>query len=257
LETRDSNRIAILFQGGGSAAVPLSEIINIMKMYYPRSHRDSAHMHGIDLLHYERFKSYLAPSFMAGATLPTKNSNASGDFAFSAGAMLAFEIPGFLYNYVGEFAAASMESRSFGLSNAGIENSFTVRYFALTPGISFRGLVSLGVTLGLPVSAHLVSYVSDIATPQSINTNAVHLLVEPRVIIGVPVSYTASNEQAVMLTAEAGYPLGPIFNKSTLTFSSDGVTSTALSVGNLRLPEISIGLSYVFPLVNIRAYSRY
>jgi len=197
----------------------------------------------------ERFETYFAPMLLAGATFP--KGETSG-FAWSAAANFGFRIPHIAYYQLGEFIGVSMESRAFQTHDGSASNIWSSQFIAVTPGLSFRGIISAGVTIGLPISSALASYggggyyLSGFGWESPIKASLLNVLVEPRLIIGIPLRFFYSG-QTLMLVAQAGYPLSPTFKQDALINGPLNSIDVA-KFNSILVPEISIGLSYVLPL---------
>jgi hypothetical protein len=201
----------------------------------------------------ERFESLIAPMISVGATLPS-NGGMSG-VSLSASVYCGFRIPGLLYDYVGEFIGGSFESRAFLLKDNSYESDdyWNLQYLALTAGFSYRGIVSAGVEFGLPISSRFTWYNQASGNfafggVVALKPTAVQFLVEPKIDIGFPVSLSNAANGLILLL-EAGYPLNRAFRELPLNNFADSPSPEAvMQLNSTRLPEISIGLTYVFPM---------
>jgi hypothetical protein len=213
----------------------------------PRTHEDSSHFPKSPQWG-DRFDFYFAPSGHIGATLPSGVSNASAGLAYSIGMIGAARMPHLLHSYLGEFVFVSYESRAVSMTDAsGTSASYNVRYIGVTPGFSIRGIVSAGLTVGFPVALSVTTFTPDAGVPVSLRLSLANLLLEPRLLIGIPI--TATMEHGIVLTIAGGYPLRPLMNNTTLD-----IGSAHLAPGALRLPELQLGVSYVIPYVRQPAY---
>jgi hypothetical protein len=197
----------------------------------------------------KRFESYFAPITQIGTTFPSEN--ATGVFAWNLGAFYAFRIPHVAYEYLGGFISASVDSKTFEYTEpyAGTDY-FSIRYLSATAGVSYRGFVSAGFTISVPYpGGSLRTFYSSsrsaselyFAQRYTIATNLIRTNFEPRIALGLPLWYSNQSQQALMLVAECGYPLGPAL--------WDNLPESEFpKLSNIRLPEVTIGFSYVVPL---------
>ncbi len=204
---------------------------------------------------FERFETYLAPIAVAGATFPS--SGEKSGFAASLGAIFGFRIPDFSFNYLGEFISIEVDSKSFTIDDNTLAtvDHWSFQYFEVTPGLSYRGIFSAGISIGIPISANYTDY----NTPGGFGyyrpfmASQLNMLLEPRVIVAAPLAVSYAYSRTLLLLVQAGYPLTPLFKEHSLEMGPLS-SGTQGMLGSLRLPEISVGLSYVFSLTPSRGF---
>lgn len=194
------------------------------------------------------YESFIAPTALLGTTFP--NNGASGVFAWNLGAFYGFRLPHASGNF-GGFISANVESKTFELDEtSGGADYWTTRYLSATAGISFRGFVSAGLTVAVPYpGASQRTFFSNsssvidryFAQRYTIATNLIRTNLEPRLALALPLKYYPQSQQVLMFVAEAGYPLSPVF-------WNDLPESQFPKLSDVRLPEVTIGLSYVLPM---------
>jgi len=190
---------------------------------------------------------YVAPFLLVGKAITSGNSNATGGLAYSVGLICARAFPGYLPEGIGGFFAAAFDSRAliYKADAQHFEHDLSVSYLTLTPGISFRGLFSLGFTIGFPISMSSNDFSNnDAGTKNVLRLSLSQVLLEPKLILSLPIDLDANDNKALLLLVEAGYPLSSPFNVSDVQFSS----TEKIAVSSLRIPQVQIGLSYVFSL---------
>ena len=197
----------------------------------------------------DRFESYFAPIALAGAASPSGSSSSAG-FSASLSGIFAFRIPGLLFDHLCEFISIGVESKSFWYHDDffASDSHWSLQYLTVTPGLSYRGIISAGVAIGLPISADNNYYNNDggFGNVRPFMTALVKVLIEPRLIVGVPIAFY-SGSRMLSLLAQVGYPLSAPLKDNSLQ-SGSVAPSEARALYTIRLPEIMIGLSYVFSL---------
>jgi hypothetical protein len=179
----------------------------------------------------DQFELFFAPALLTN--MPFPNSGAKGTIGWSAEGVFASRIPGLWYPSISELLAAGYKMQGF--SNANDDTGWVVQYFTITPGLSYQGIVNVGLSIMIPISAKATMYQAgdELATAKYAHASRLNVVLEPRLLVGIPIMM--HYDHGLILLVGGGYPL-------TNTFA-DGYF-----ISGLKLPDVSVGLSYIFHL---------
>jgi hypothetical protein len=108
--------------------------------------------------------------------------------------------------------------------------------------------------IGLPIHATAEVYREDASPVYQVRSSTHNILFEPRVMLGIPLSYSV--DHVLMAHLSAGYPLTPLFREDAIS-----IEAQKLDVRGIRIPDIEVGISYAFavshPWSRVEAGARY
>ncbi|MDP4198125.1 MAG: hypothetical protein Q8922_01695 [Bacteroidota bacterium] len=230
--SRDSNWVVLINESGLKQEIQASHVkgvsdwkeVSDTEFYKPMMLRPIQH---------PRLEAYFAPVLMGGMSLP--NSGMKGEIGWEAVGILGIRIPSILGHFLGEFVAAGYETRAFFNERSAIDTGWILQYLTLTPGLSYRGLVSLGLSIEWPINGKAITHIGSdpLSTAKYAGASLMNVVLEPRLVIGLPLA--THDDHALLLLIAGGYPLTGVFGSEDF-------------IHGLRLPEVSVGISYVLPL---------